>query len=39
VLKDYRGMPINIFLNVMRIIPTAGEEFSAVLNANPDVEF
>jgi hypothetical protein len=32
-------MPIDVNLNVMRIIPTAGEEFSAVLHANPDVPF
>jgi hypothetical protein len=39
VLKNYRGMPIDANFNVMRIIPTAGEEFSAVLHANPDVPF
>ena len=32
-------MPIDINLNVMRIIPTPDEEFSAVLNANPNVPF
>ena len=32
-------MPIDINLNVLRIIPTAGEEFSAVLDATPDVLF
>jgi len=39
VLKDYRGMPIDVNYNVMRIIPTPAEEFSAVLHATPDVLF
>ena len=39
MLKDYRGMPIDINFNVMRIIPTADEEFSALIYANPDAPF
>jgi len=32
-------MPFDANVNVMRIIATPGEEFSAVLHANPDVPF
>ena len=39
VLNDYRDLTITANLNVMKIIPTAGEEFSAVLHASPDVPF
>ena len=39
MLNAYRDMPININLNVMRIIATAGEEFSVLLNATPYAPF
>ena len=39
VLSAYKGLRFTTNLNVMRIIPTASEEFSAVLHANPDVPF
>jgi hypothetical protein len=32
-------MPINVDINLMRIIASAAEEFSAVLHATPDVPF
>ena len=39
MLNTYKGLKFNANFNVMRIIPTAGEEFSTVLNATPDVLF
>jgi hypothetical protein len=39
ILNAYRGLTIDANVNVMRIIPSASEEFSAVLHANPDVPF
>ncbi len=39
ILNAYRGLTIDANVNVMRIIPSNDEEFSAVLHANPDVPF
>ena len=39
ILNAYRGLTIDANVNVMRIIPSASEELSAVLHANPDVPF
>ena len=39
MLNTYKGLKFNANFNVMKIMPTASEEFSAVLNATPDVLF